>query len=165
MIDTKTLDIYSEFVLSTYATGLTTEQSICNCVLSMVGELAEWDLTHSGSREELLEAGDVLYYLTQLLRELEIPVSFLTQDLSFTSVPGTRTLTSSLCDRTKKHLFWGQEPKYNRYEFTEGMKPQLMSILQDLTYSFDLQTIIEANIDKLSKRKGIDNPLEGYNHD
>lgn len=161
-IDPKILDIYSEFVLSTYAPGLTTEQSTCNCVLSMIGELAEWEVTRAGSNEELLEAGDVLYYLTQLLREVEIPVSFLAHDLSFTEIVRPQTIAATLSDRTKKHFFWGNQPKYNRYEYTEEIKPALLQVLKCLAVSFDLQTIIEANIDKLSKRKGITNPLEAY---
>ena len=173
-IDPEILDIYSDFVLSTYASGMTTEESISNCVISMIGELAEWEFTRVGSNAELLEAGDVLYYLTQLLRELEIPVSFLTQDLSFTKratgVTGVTavtvgTITATLSDRTKKHLFWGPTPEYNLYEYTESIKTSLVHILRRLTCSFDLQTIIEANIDKLAKRKGIDNPLTGENHE
>jgi hypothetical protein len=164
-ISPKLLDIYSDFVLSIYAPGLTTEQSICNCVLSMIGEIAEWEVTRGGSNEELLEAGDVLYYLTQLLRELEIPVSFLIHDLSFIEMVGTRMIPATLSDRTKKHLFWGNQPKYNRYEYTEEIKPALLQVLKHLVFSFDLQTVIEANIDKLAKRKGIDNPLTGDGHD
>jgi hypothetical protein len=165
MTNPKILNIYSDFVLSTYAPGLTTEQSICNCVISMIGELAEWEITRAGSNDELLEAGDVLYYLTQLLRELEIPVSFLVQSLSFTEVSCISTSMATLSDRTKKHLFWGHHPKYNRYEYTEEIKPVLLQVLKNLSFSFDLQTIIEANIDKLAKRKGINNPLTGDNHD
>ncbi len=165
MIDQEILNIYSDFVLSIYATGLTTEESICNCTLSMIGELAEWEETQTSSISELLEAGDVLYYLTQLLRELEIPVSFLATDLSFEECKVIPTLTAILSDRTKKHLFWGQKPKYNRHEYTEEIKPMLLSILKTLTFSFDLRTIIEANIDKLAYRKGVDNPLKGYSHD
>jgi hypothetical protein len=164
-IDQQMICIYSDFVLSMYAPGLTTEQSICNCALSMLGELAEWEVTSAASNEELLEAGDVLYYLTQLLRELEIPVSFLAHDLSFTELVGAQIITATLSDRTKKHLFWGHHPKYNRYEYTEEVKPVLLQALKHLTVFFDLQTIIEANIDKLAKRKGIKNPLTGDNHD
>jgi hypothetical protein len=164
-IDLEILNTYSDFVLSTYAPGLTTEQSICNCVLSMIGELAECECTRAGSNDELLEAGDVLYYLTQLLRALEIPVSFLAQDLSFTEMLGAQFIPATLSDRTKKHLFWGNQPKYNRYEYTEEIKPALLQVLRHMTFSFDLQTIIEANIDKLAKRKGINNPLKGDHHD
>jgi hypothetical protein len=131
----------------------------------MIGELAELEETRAGSNEELLEAGDVLYYLTQLLRELEIPVSFLIHDLSFIEMVGTQMIPATLSDRTKKHLFWGYAPKYNRYEYTEEIKPVLLQVLKYLSCSFDLQTIIEANIDKLAKRKGISNPLTGDNHD
>jgi NTP pyrophosphatase (non-canonical NTP hydrolase) len=165
MINPKLLEIYSDFVSTTYAQGLTTEQSICNCVLSMIGELAEWELTIAHSKEELLEAGDVLYYLTQLLRELEIPLSFLAQDLSFTERVGTQTIMATLSDRTKKHLFWEPNPKYNRHEYINEVKPVLLQVLKYLSIPFDLQTIMEANIDKLSKRKGIHNPLTGGTHD
>jgi hypothetical protein len=165
MINPKLLEIYSDFVSATYAQGLTTEQSICNCVLSMIGELAEWELTVISSNEGLLEAGDVLYYLTQLLRELEIPVSFLSQDLPYPDRGGVETITATLSDRTKKHLFWEPNPKYNRHEYINEVKPVLLQVLKYLSIPFDLQTIMEANIDKLSKRKGIHNPLTGGNHD
>jgi hypothetical protein len=164
MIDQKLMNVYSDFVLSTYTPGLTTEQSICNCVLSMIGELAEWECTRAGTSEELLEAGDVLYYIAQLLRELEIPLSFLVQDLSFTELVSLPTVKAILSDRTKKHLFWGHTPKYNRDEYTEEIKPALSQVLKYLSSSFDIQTILEANIDKLAKRKGINNPLTGGNH-
>jgi hypothetical protein len=131
----------------------------------MIGELAEWECTKAGSNEELLEAGDVLYYLTQLIRELEIPVSFLVHDLTFNESAGTTTIMATLSDRTKKHLFWGYNPKYNRYEYTEEIKPALLQVLKHLSSSFDIQTILEANIDKLAKRKGINNPLKGDHHD
>jgi len=164
-IDQTILDTYSNFVLSTYAPGMTTEQSISNCTLSMLGELAEWDNTVSGTHVELLEAGDVLYYLTQLLRELEIPVSFLNHELSFADGVSTLAIVAKISDRTKKHLYWGPNPKYNRNEYIKEMKPILINTLRNLTMAFDLQSIIEANIDKLSKRKGVDNPLRGCNND
>jgi hypothetical protein len=164
-IDQKILDIYADFVLSTYAPGLTTEQSICNCVISMIGELAEWEVTRVASNDELLEAGDVLYYLTQLLRELEIPVSFLVQDLSFIELVSLPTVRAILSDRTKKHLFWGSTPKYYRKEYIDEIKPTLLHVLKYLSSSFDIQTILEANINKLAKRKGIHNPLKGDHHD
>jgi hypothetical protein len=131
----------------------------------MIGELAEWEVTRAGSNEELLESGDVLYYLTQLIRELEIPVSFLVHDLAVNEVAGAQAITATLSDRTKKHLFWGSAPKYNRYEYIEEIKPVLLQVLKYLSCSFDIQTIIEANIDKLAKRKGIENPLTEDNHD
>jgi hypothetical protein len=131
----------------------------------MVGEWSEWELTRAGSNDELLEAGDVLYYLTQLIRELEIPVSFLAQDLSFIELVNLPTVRAILSDRTKKHLFWGSTPKYNRKEYIDEIKPVLLQTLKYLSVSFDLQTILEANIDKLAKRKGIDNPLKGDSHD
>jgi hypothetical protein len=133
----------------------------------MLGELAEWEVTSHFSHEELLEAGDVLYYLTQLLRELEIPVSFLAQDLSFVDIEwvGVQAITVFLSDRTKKHLFWGPTPKYNRKEYIDEMIPTLSQVLKNLAFTFDLPTIIEANIDKLAKRKGIESPLTGESHD
>lgn len=161
MTDQTLLQTYSDFVLSTYAPGLTVDQSIINCILSMIGEVAEWGVTVEGSQEELLEAGDVLYYLTQLLRELEIPVSFLSQDLSDVPFIDTRHITEILSDRTKKHFFWGSTPKYNRVGYIEEIKPALTKTLRNLVGVFDLQEIIEANIDKLTERKGIANPLRG----
>ena len=164
MMDLKFLHIYSDFVQSVYAKGLTTEESIANCILSLCGELAEWDLARDGPPGDLLEAGDVLYYITQLLRELDVPVEFL-KSPPVICLPTISDTIAVLADRTKKHLFWGESPKYDRQGYKDHILPILSDTISILTDEYSLEDIITANIGKLSARKNISNPLKGVCHD
>lgn len=158
MINPKMLKTYSDFVSSTYATGMSTGESIANCILSMCGELAEWAVSEIRSKDELLEAGDVLYYITQLIRELGVPLELLLSQPPI-ELQTPMDMIAVLADLTKKHLFWGDSPKYNRQDYTGKILPTLSDIIAAITLDRTLEEIITANTEKLSIRRQVPNPF------
>jgi len=80
MTEQQLLDQYTLFTLRNFPTLFTEEQKICNCAFGLLGELAEWVTTDALSDDELLEAGDVLYYAVTLAHFLEIPTVSLTPE-------------------------------------------------------------------------------------
>jgi hypothetical protein len=156
--------VYTQFCRSTYP-NLPIRESIANCVISLIGEYDEWTVEAPGVKAELLEAGDVLYYLTVLCDTLDIDIADLVRNICREDVdrdldPDTFwSPYGSLTDLTKKHLFY-YPPTYSRSEYVELMKPVIQQFLTRILAEWSYYTVITSNIKKLAARYQIPNPME-----
>lgn len=165
MHHTELIETYTRFIKTTYPGGHTREQVICNCVLGVVGEYWEWVDAHPPSRDELHEAGDVLYYVMMLSETLGLDTYTLVLE-SLSLVPeslsrlgGTDDCYAILTEATKKHLFYAP-PKYTDSEYTSIVRSVLIRYLWAILSSHTLEDVILANTRKLSKRYDKPNPME-----
>jgi hypothetical protein len=155
----ETFSAYTKFCQSTFPQNQTYKDTVANCVISLIGEFGEWLEETGGSQKELLEAGDVLYYLTVLSAALGIDIADLLShpepdhvDLDNDWDPNKNV--TDMTDLTKKHLYYSP-PKYSRSEYADLMKPVITGYLNQITAIWPYATIIAHNVDKLSKRYNI----------
>jgi hypothetical protein len=141
---------YLEFCKSTYPLDHTREQIISHCVLGMVGEFLEWVNAETGSREELLEAGDVFYYATILGDVLGIDLATLYWEID-SNRRGSLTDLLTLTESTKKYLYYSP-PKYTTSEYTMIVREAVLVLLGLVTGVWLVPEILEANTDKLTQR-------------
>lgn len=149
MLDRRYLDNYLEFIHTTYNNSLTKEQTIANCTIGLIGELAEWEATPINTLEDLLEAGDVFYYLAILLEAVGSDCVVLQK-----AHPETETVSwviQTLADRTKKLLYYNP-PRYTEVEYREEVEKIAGVILGLLNFSYPTYEILTENTDKLTKR-------------
>jgi hypothetical protein len=147
---------YTEFCRSTFPQNQTYKDTVANCVISLIGEFGEWLDADVDSQEELLEAGDVLYYLTVLSDALDIDIADLLANpkLDHVDLDTYRDFNKDITDLTKKHLFY-VPARYSRSRYADLMKPVITSYLNQITASWPYATIIAHNVYKLSRRYNI----------
>jgi hypothetical protein len=157
----ETFSAYTKFCRSTFPQNQTYKDTVANCVISLIGEFGEWLDETVGSQEELLEAGDVLYYLTVISDALGIDIADLLANpkLGHVDLVTYRDFNKDITDLTKKHLYY-DPPKYSRSEYADLMKPVITSHLNQITASWPYATIITQNVNKLSRRYNIHPPTK-----
>jgi hypothetical protein len=123
--------------------------------MGLVGELNEWLTTDWRSEEELLEAGDILYYIATFCRVLDIDFADLWGDVIGDERVDDEVdlwdIIDTLADVSKKHLYYSP-PHTTESEYQVGVQPILLTILGKITHSQDIEEIMAANIAKLTAR-------------
>lgn len=161
MTEQELLERYALFTLMTYPTVLTEEQSVCNCAFGLLSELNEWVKTEAHSEDEVLEAGDVLYYAVTLAHFLEIPLGSLILDKAGRGCGQNQVnIVWQLTDTLKKHYYYHPQ-KYDRASVQERVTELLQVALGWVLCGYNLQDIITGNTRKLSGRYGVPDPFEG----
>lgn len=160
---TDLMKTYAAFIETTYPEGLSERDTIANCTLSWVGELNEWWEEEEDDDLELLEAGDVLYYMVKLLSTLGCDLDALTDSPLPPDSHAGRVYVDQimhiLTDATKKHLYY-RPARYDREGYAAKIQWATKKTLVLICHSWTLGEIIEGNIKKLATRYNVPNPLE-----
>jgi phosphoribosyl-ATP pyrophosphohydrolase len=151
------LEEYQGFCKSRYVEGLSYQDNIVNCALSLSGELAEYTMAH-GREQRTLEAGDCLFYIILLLDFLNLDLQDVVRGASATQEYYHFTdIIAKLGDITKKAFFWGAGCS-SKEVYTQQYANVIMYIIGEIAADvkfYNLDVLMKGNMDKLSKRKPV----------